>query len=100
MRRGCISLGEIRCDSCKKIVPPAGRYMVTDEELDTEGKKKLIRYCIECCVEKGLAGHRREKDEKILTIFPAEEKLETAPSTEKPETEESEEKLEEEKKEE
>jgi len=36
MRRGCISQGNIKCDSCGQIVPYAGRYMTVEE---TDGQK-------------------------------------------------------------
>ena len=74
MRRGCVSLGEIRCDACKRIVPTAERYLITDEETDESSKKKTVRYCLKCCEEKGLIGYRHEKDEKVLTFFPPDEK--------------------------
>jgi hypothetical protein len=74
MRRGCVSLGEIRCDSCKRIVPTASRYLITDELTDENGKKKTVRYCLKCCEEKELIGYRHEKDEKVLTFFPPDER--------------------------
>ena len=74
MRRGCVSLGEIRCDSCKRIVPTTGRYLITDELTDENGKKKTVRYCLKCCEEKELIGYRHEKDEKVLTFFPPDER--------------------------
>ena len=74
MRRGCVSLGEIRCDSCKRIVKTADRYLITDELTDENGKKKTVRYCLKCCEEKELIGYRHEKDEKVLTFFPPDER--------------------------
>ncbi len=94
MRRGCVSLGEIRCDSCKKVVPTAERYMITDEFTDENGKKTTVRYCVNCCVEKGLIGYRQEKDEKVLTFFPPDERPDTAPRPKDEETGETEEKKE------
>jgi hypothetical protein len=73
MRRGCISLGETKCTGCNKTVPVAERYIVVDEVTDETGKKTTAKYCIKCCLEKGLAGYRQEKDEKILTFFPPDE---------------------------
>ena len=87
MRRGCVSMGEIRCDSCGRIVPTAGRYLITDELTDENGKKKTVRYCLKCCEEKELIGYRREKDEKVLTFFPPDErKVELAPAEKAEET--------------
>jgi hypothetical protein len=54
-------------------VPAAERYLITDEETDESGKK-TVRYCLKCCEEKGLIGYRHEKDEKVLTFFPPDEK--------------------------
>jgi len=70
MRRGCISLGEIKCDSCGKVVPSAQRYLAMEDEA---GKGKIVRYCVDCCVEKKLARVREEKGEKVLTFFPEKE---------------------------
>jgi len=70
MRRGCVSLGEISCDSCKKPIPYPDRYLAIDEKggkEDDEGDIK--RYCIECCLKKGYAHYKEEKGEKVLTFF-------------------------------
>jgi hypothetical protein len=70
MRRGCVSLGEIKCDSCKKPIPYPDRYLAVNEKdgkEDVEGETK--RYCIECCLKKGYAQYKEEKGEKILTFF-------------------------------
>ena len=70
MRRGCVSLGEIKCDSCKKIIPYPDRYLAINEKggkEDAEGDTK--RYCINCCLKKGYARYKEEKGEKILTFF-------------------------------
>ena len=72
MRRGCISLGEIKCDLCENVIPNAKRYMA-EEEKDKSGKSQTKRYCIDCCVKKGYAEYREEKGEKILTVFPEKE---------------------------
>jgi len=66
-------LGEIKCDLCQRLIPPAGRYLATDEESDTGEKNKTKHYCIECCLEKGYADYREEKGEKVLTFFPGKE---------------------------
>jgi len=70
MRRGCVSLGEIKCDSCKKIIPYPDRYLAINEKggkEDAEGDTK--RYCVDCCLKKGYAQYKEEKGEKILTFF-------------------------------
>lgn len=76
MRRGCISLGEIKCDMCGKMVPNAQRYLAVDEENGEEVEQggMVARYCVDCCKKKGYADYRMEKGEKVITFFP--EKLE------------------------
>ena len=32
MRRGCISLGEVKCDICQRTIPYPERYLAVDEE--------------------------------------------------------------------
>lgn len=70
MRRGCISLGEVKCDACHSIIPYPQRYLVIDEEDGVEVEKgKTVRYCTGCALEKGYAHYKEEKDERILTFF-------------------------------
>lgn len=74
MRRGCISLGETKCDDCQRIIQSAERYLVIDEESGIEVERgNTMRYCVECCLNKGYAAHREEKGETILTFFPEKE---------------------------
>ena len=48
MRRGCISLGTVKCDECaRKIVYPE-RYLVIDDE-----NGKAAKYCVQCSETKG-----------------------------------------------
>ena len=79
MRRGCISLGEIKCAMCGKMVPNAQRYLAVDEETGEEVEQggTVARYCVDCCLKKGYADYRMEKGEKVITFFPEkiEEKL-------------------------
>jgi len=70
MLRGCISSGEITCDSCNLNIPYPERYLAKDEENpDGEGKSRIIRYCVKCCMERGLAHYKFEKGERVLTFF-------------------------------
>jgi len=64
MRRGCISLGDVRCDECHRIIPHAERYLGIEEE----GEK--LRLCVDCSLKKGYAHYKEEKGEQILTFFP------------------------------
>ena len=70
MRRGCISLGEIKCDGCGNLIPYPDRYLAINEKNgveDEEGETK--HYCIECCLKKDYAHYKEEKGERILTFF-------------------------------
>ncbi|MFH1650819.1 MAG: hypothetical protein ABID87_01765 [Chloroflexota bacterium] len=70
MRRGCISLGEIKCDECGTIIPHPDRYLVVDEKdgvEDEEGEPR--RYCVACAEKKGYTHSKEEKGENILTFF-------------------------------
>ena len=70
MRRGCISLGEVKCDVCQCIIPYPERYLATNEEDGVEVEKgKTVHYCIKCALEKGYARYKDEKGERILTFF-------------------------------
>ena len=77
MRRGCISQGNIKCDSCGYTVPYAGRYLTVEEEDGVEVSEggETKNYCIKCCLEKKYAEYRVEKGDKILTFFYEEKKL-------------------------
>ena len=84
MRRGCISVGQVKCDICGSIIPYPERYLVVDE--DDTGKEvekggKSIRYCIDDALKKGYAHRREVKGEMILTFLPEAEVTET-PKTE------------------
>ena len=70
MRRGCISLGEIKCDECHNDIPYPDRYLAVDEKdgkEDDEGETR--RYCVGCCLKKGYAHYKEEKGERVLTFF-------------------------------
>ncbi len=70
MRRGCVSLGEVKCDDCQRDIPYPERYLAVDERdgvEDEEGETK--RYFVECCLKKGYAQYNTEKGEQILTFL-------------------------------
>jgi hypothetical protein len=71
MRRGCISLGEVQCDTCQHTMPIYARYLVIEEDDDGKeaDKGKLKNYCISCARTKGYATVKDEKGEKTLTFF-------------------------------
>jgi hypothetical protein len=74
MRRGCMSLGDVQCDECHRVIRHSERYLAIEEEDGVEAESgKTAQYCMECALKKGYAYYRDEKDEKILTIFPKPE---------------------------
>ncbi|MCJ7743466.1 MAG: hypothetical protein MUO99_02765 [Dehalococcoidales bacterium] len=71
MRRGCISLGEVQCDECHRVIPNYDRYLVVEEKDGAEDAQgKPANYCIDCATKKGYAHTKDEKGERILTFFP------------------------------
>jgi hypothetical protein len=71
MRRGCISLGNIKCDACGRDINYPERYLVVDEKDGEEVEKgDQVRYCVECALAKGYAHYREEKGERTLTFMP------------------------------
>ena len=70
MRRGCISLGEVQCDGCHRIIPHPERYLAVDEKDGVEAEEgETSRYCVECSLKKDYAHYKTEKGERILTFF-------------------------------
>jgi hypothetical protein len=77
MRRGCISLGEVKCDVCQRTIPYPERYLAVDEDKGVEVEKgKTAHYCTQCALEKGYAHYKELKGEMILTFFPESETIE------------------------
>lgn len=71
MRRGCISLGDVKCDKCQQVIPAYERYLVIEEDKEHEAEKGQTKfYCVKCATKKGYAGIKEEKGEKSLTFFP------------------------------
>ena len=74
MRRGCISLGEVKCSSCQRLIPYPERYLAIDEEDGVETEKgQTVYYCIECAIKKGYAHYKEMKGKMVLTFFPEPE---------------------------
>jgi len=64
MHCGCISLGDIKCDDCQRIIQCTEPYLVVEE---TEGI--TLRLCVDCCLKRGYARYKVEKGEQVLTFF-------------------------------
>lgn len=63
MRRGCISLGNIKCDICQRNILYLERYLSLEE---SRGKNQNL--CMNCCQERGLLKAESEKSD-AETIF-------------------------------
>ena len=64
MRRGCISLGQIKCDECGRLIPYPDRYLAIEEK---EGVTTHL--CADCALKKNYASYKVEKGEQVLTFF-------------------------------
>ena len=70
MRRGCISLGEVKCDECQCLIPHPERYLEIEEKDGVENEEgETRRYCVDCALKKNYAHYKEEKGETILTFF-------------------------------
>jgi sulfur relay (sulfurtransferase) complex TusBCD TusD component (DsrE family) len=90
MRRGCISLGQVKCDDCQSLIPHPERYLAIDREDGT-----TERLCVDCALKRGYARNKMERGELVLTFMEegVEEKGEEKAEAEgKEEAEEEEEK--------
>ena len=65
MRRGCIAVGEVRCDGCQRSLEYGERYLVIDDE---EGNSQ--RFCVDCCLSRGYASHKTDRGESVITFSP------------------------------
>ena len=84
MRRGCLSVGTVSCNVCKRQIPYPERYVMVDE--DAKGKEverggKSVRYCVDCAQKKGYAHYKETKGEMMLSFLPESE---APPSTATP----------------
>jgi hypothetical protein len=57
MRRGCISLGNIKCDVCHRTILYPERYLSMEE-----AGSRSLNVCMVCCQEKGLVKTESEND--------------------------------------
>lgn len=64
VRCGCIAVGEVQCDKCRKFIENGERYLLNyDEQENTQ------RLCIDCCLECGYLIHEEEKGKQITTFL-------------------------------
>jgi sulfur relay (sulfurtransferase) complex TusBCD TusD component (DsrE family) len=67
MRRGCISLGNVVCDQCQRLIKYPEKYLYFEEN------GKTVVLCMECCRNRGLL-KREESSKKSETLFDLSEK--------------------------
>ena len=67
MQRGCVSLGNMQCDDCHRVIQHAERYLIMEEA----GSAKLS-LCVDCSLDKGYAHYKEEKGERMLTFLSEE----------------------------
>ncbi len=67
MRRGCISLGGVKCTQCGQAVPHSQRYLIIDED---DGPSQQL--CVDCCQKKGYIHYKDDKGEQVMTFFSSE----------------------------
>jgi hypothetical protein len=67
MRCGCIAIGEIKCDLCKRIIEHGERYLLIAEDGEAEDKNQ--RFCVDCSVKENYAVYVKEKGEQVLTFL-------------------------------
>jgi hypothetical protein len=65
VRRGGISLGDVQCDECHRMIPYPERYLLVEEKKGT-----ILCLCVDCCLSKGYARYTEEKGQRVLTFFP------------------------------
>jgi hypothetical protein len=57
VRRGCISLGNIKCDECHRVILYPERYLSLEI---SKGQNQTL--CMNCCIAKGLAKPESDKE--------------------------------------
>jgi hypothetical protein len=67
MRRGCIAIGKVECDSCHRPIKYGERYLLIDGEGD-----ERQRLCTDCCRSHGYVSYGTEKGKQIITFLPKE----------------------------
>lgn len=66
MRRGCIAVGEVVCEKCRRVLQHPDRYLAIEENT------KTARYCVDCALKLGYAHYKTEKGEQLISFFAEE----------------------------
>jgi len=64
MKRGSISLGQIKCDDCQRLLPHPERYLAIEKKDGT-----TERLCVDCALKRGYARYKMERGELVLTFM-------------------------------
>jgi predicted CXXCH cytochrome family protein len=67
MRRGCIAIGKMECDSCHRPIGYGERYLLVDGEGD-----ERQHLCTDCCQSRGYVSYGTDKGKQIITFLPKE----------------------------
>ena len=67
MRRGCIAIGEMKCNICQSAINHGNRYLLIEDEANSASLQII---CVDCSLKKNYATYIKEKGEQILTFFP------------------------------
>jgi len=67
MRRGCIAIGKMECDSCHRPIKYGERYLMVDGEGD-----ERQRLCVHCCESRDCVSYGTDKGKQIITFLPKE----------------------------
>lgn len=68
MHCGCISSGNIYCDSCHREI----RYLECYLAMEDKTEDVIRRFCVDCALSKGYARQKQEKGEQVVTFFSGE----------------------------
>lgn len=63
MKRGCIAVCVINCDSCGNNIEYGEQYLIIED------KTEVKRLCVSCSLKKKYAKQVTEKGEKVITFI-------------------------------
>jgi hypothetical protein len=67
MRRGCIAIEGVECDSCHRAIKYGERYLLINGE-----ENERERLCVDCCERRGYISYGTEKGKDIASFLPRE----------------------------
>ena len=89
MRRGCITVYELQCDDCGRVMKHPEQYLVLDEDdilpkddvlarlqagrperyVVVNAKRGSLCICVNCSLKKGYGHYRKDRGNRVLTFF-------------------------------